>query len=122
MLSICIKILGKTRTILGDTTIYCGRGLTKSSPTDIAADAACVTGEMVGANELVNGVVQSAGARDMLKWLQCRADSCWADSLTHITRTMQTSHVVTINDGWAVGLIGGIGGIIVMVGKIIVKS
>lgn len=40
-----------------------------SSPTDIAADAACVTGEMVGANELDNGVVQSAGARDMLKWL-----------------------------------------------------
>lgn len=67
VLSICIKILGKTRTILGDTTIYCGRGLTKNSPTKIAADAACVTGEMVGANELVNGVVQSAGARDMLK-------------------------------------------------------
>lgn len=40
-----------------------------SSPTDIAADAACVTGEMVGANELVNGVVQSAGATDLLKWL-----------------------------------------------------
>lgn len=55
VLSKCIKILGKTRTILGDTTIYCGRGLnwlTKSSPTDIAADAACVTGEIVGAERL----------------------------------------------------------------------
>ena len=105
VLSICIKILGKTRTILGDTTIYCGMQVRNkiSSPTDIAADAACVTGEMVGANELVNGVVQSAGARDMLKWLQCRTDSCWVDSLTRITRTMQTSHVVTINDGWTVG-------------------